>query len=104
MAKAATFEQEVNPDQIKVSLKGVAEKFILYSFPLLMAAGGFVAKTLIDHGAAIFDHDKKIAVWEKTHPTKDEVAILNDGLKKSIDELKQSINDFRVELAKLPEK
>jgi hypothetical protein len=95
MAKSATFEQDLNPDQIKVSLRSVAEKFILISFPILMGAGGWFGKTVLDH-------DKQITVLEKTHPTKDEVSVLNDGLKKAIDELRQSINDFRVELAKVP--
>lgn len=72
----------------------IAEVTAIVSFPVLsLVAGFFISKVL--------DHEKQIAVMQVSYFTKDEAESRENGLKTSIDALKQTINDLRVEIVKV---
>lgn len=66
------------------------------SFPVATGAGSYFA-------AKVLEHDKDIAVMRASYTTKDDTASREDGLKKSLDELRQTINDLKIEIVKIAE-
>lgn len=72
----------------------VAETTAIICFPVLLMTGGFFA-------GKVLEHDKDIAVMHEKYTTKDETERREVGLKESLDSLKQSINDLRVEIVKV---
>lgn len=74
-----------------------ATGIVLVCFPVAMGAGGYFA-------SKILDHEKQLAVMQVSYTTKDDTELREKGLKQSIDGLKSSINDLRIDIVKLADK
>lgn len=74
-----------------------ATGIVLLCFPFAMGAGGYFA-------GKVFDHEKQLAVMQVSYTTKDDTDLREKGLKQSIDGLKSTINDLRIDIVKLADK
>lgn len=72
----------------------VATALSVIGFPAITAAGGYFA-------GKVLEHDTSIAVMRASYTTKEETETRENGLKQSIDALKQTINELRVEIVKV---
>lgn len=75
----------------------VAEVMAIVCFPIVAMIGGYFA-------CKVLDHETQIAVMTASYYTKDEAEDRENGLKQSIDSLKQTINDLRIEIVKVASK
>lgn len=75
----------------------VAEVVAIICFPVAATVSGYFA-------CKVLDHDTKLAVMQASYYTKEEAESRENGLKQSIDALKQTINDLRIEIVKVTSK
>ena len=71
----------------------VASMISTLCFPVITATGGYFAGHVLNHETAI-------AVIEASYLTKEESATKDGEIKASIDSLRQSINDLKLEVTK----
>ena len=92
MAERAMQIREENSTNWK-QFWAVASMISTLCFPVITATGGY----FVGH---VLNHETAIAVIEASYLTKEESATKDGEIKASIDSLRQSINDLKLEVTK----